>query len=284
MSRPQFRYKRQENQIRVNNRIRAREVRVIDGDGKMLGVMSIQDALALARDRAVDLVEISANANPPICKLVDIGRYRYETAKREKEAKKKQHGGKLKEIQIRPMISERDFQVKLDRAIGFFCNDMKVKLVLRFRGREMRFKEFGFEAVNKFIEKVALFATPDSPPRMVGRGITVMLNPLPRSKRAKNPKGEVSLEQLEAAELEDQIQQDQIDAGEEDFEDTADAAADELVDVEEEEQEGDEEELPSRKSGKKPTKKPIKRSGKKPEFENVVLDEIDLEISPKRKY
>ena len=84
MSRPQFRYKRQENQIRVNNRIRAREVRVIDGDGKMLGVMSIQDALALARDRAVDLVEISANANPPVCKLVDIGRYRYETAKREK--------------------------------------------------------------------------------------------------------------------------------------------------------------------------------------------------------
>lgn len=277
MSRPQFHQKRQENQIRVNNRIRAREVRVIDGDGKMLGVMSIQDALVLARDQAVDLVEISASANPPVCKLVDIGKYRYETSKREKEAKKKQHVSKLKEIQIRPMISEWDFQVKLDRAIGFFCNDMKVKLVLRFRGREMRFKEFGFEAVNKFIEKSALFATADSPPKMIGKGITVMLNPLPRNKRAKNPKGEISLEQLEAAELEDQIQQDALDAQEEDFEDTADVAADDIEGVDEDvEEEG----VTPKKSGKKP----IKKSGKTSEFGNAILDEINLEISPKHKH
>ncbi len=243
----------------------------------MLGVMSIQDALVLARDQAVDLVEISASANPPVCKLVDIGKYRYETSKREKEAKKKQHVSKLKEIQIRPMISEWDFQVKLDRAIGFFCNDMKVKLVLRFRGREMRFKEFGFEAVNKFIEKSALFATADSPPKMVGKGITVMLNPLPRNKRAKNPKGEISLEQLEAAELEDQIQQDALDAQEEDFEDTADVAADDIEGVDEDvEEEG----VTPKKSGKKP----IKKSSKTSEFGNAILDEINLEISPKHKH
>lgn len=274
MSRPQFHHKRQENQIRVNNRIRAREVRVIDGEGKMLGVMSIQDALVLARDQAVDLVEISASANPPVCKLVDIGKYRYETAKREKEAKKKQHVSKLKEIQIRPMISEWDFQVKLDRAIGFFCNDMKVKLVLRFRGREMRFKEFGFEAVRKFIEKSALFATADSPPKMVGKGITVMLNPLPRNKRAKNPKGEVSLEQLEAAELEDQLKQDELDAQNGDFEEIADEGTEELIDVEEE---TEEEDVSAKESGKKP----IKKSGKTSEFGNAILDEINLEISPK---
>jgi translation initiation factor IF-3 len=282
LSRPQFRYRRRENRIRVNNRIRAREVRVIDGDGKMLGVLSIQDALALARDHGVDLVEISGNATPPVCKLVDIGKYRYETAKREREAKKKQRTSKLKEVQIRPMISERDFQVKLDRAIGFFCNDMKVKLVLRFRGREMRFKEFGFEAVNKFIAKAAPFATPDSPPRAVGRGITVMLNPLPHNKRAKNPKGEVSLEQLEAAELEDQREQEELDAREEDFEDfedTEDTYEEEDTPESFEEEEDVEEKNPRKKGARKSSKK----AGKKPEFGSAILDDIDLEISPKQE-
>jgi len=204
-------------QIRVNNRIRAREVRVIDGDGKMLGVLPLQDAMNAAKARGVDLVEISPNANPPVCKLVEIGKYRYDAAKKSKEAKKKQNNNKLKEIQLRPGISERDFQVKLDRAISFFCNDMKVKLVLRFKGREMQHKEFGFQIVNDFIEQAKPFATNDSAPKIIGKGINVMLSPLPKNKRAKNPKGDVNIEQIEAEELEDQRRQgfdpdeDQVD-------------------------------------------------------------------------
>lgn len=256
MSYPQSRFNNHQSQIRVNNRIRAREVRVLDGEGKMLGVMSIQDALLLARNQGVDLVEISANATPPVCKLVDIGKYRYDAAKREKEAKKKQHAIKLKEIQVRPGISDWDFQVKLDRAIGFFCNDMKVKLVLRFRGREMQHKEFGFDTVNKFIEKAAPFASSDSAPKLVGRGITVMLNPLPRNKRAKNPKGEVNLEQLEAAELEDQRKLAELDAKDE-------AEATPVKEVEE--------------------KAPVQKQGKKSAFGAPLLDDINLEISPKSK-
>ncbi|MBO7107671.1 MAG: translation initiation factor IF-3 [Verrucomicrobia bacterium] len=240
----------QNNQIRVNAKIRAREVRVISGEGKMLGVMSVQNALVLAKEHGVDLVEISPNAVPPVCKLVNIGKYLYDAAKREKEAKKKQHTNKVKEIQIRPAISDRDMQVKLDRAIVFFCNDMKVKLVLRFKGREMQHKEFGFETVNKFIEKVTPFASADSEPKIVGKGITVMLNPLPRSRRAKNPKGEVNLQQLEEAELEDQRK---LDAEE----------------GEESSQNEPQEKNDSRKGGKKSS------------FGAPVLDEINLEISPK---
>ena len=248
---PQHRSNNQQNQIRVNAKIRAREVRVISGEGKMLGVMSVQNALVLAKEHGVDLVEISPNAVPPVCKLVNLGKYLYDAAKREKEAKKKQHTNKVKEIQIRPAISDRDMQVKLDRAIVFFCNDMKVKLVLRFKGREMQHKEFGFETVNKFIEKVTPFATADSEPKIVGKGITVMLNPLPRSRRAKNPKGEVNLQQLEEAELEDQRK---LDA---------------------------EEELQEENPQTEPEKSAQKKGSKKSTFGAPVLDEINLEISPK---
>lgn len=182
-----------DNQIRANNHIRAREVRVINGDGTMLGILSIQEALILARNRGVDLVEISSHATPPVCKLVDIGKFRYDAAKREKEAKKKQHTTKIKEIQLRPFISERDLQVKIDRAIGFFCNNMKVRLVLRFRGRELRFKDLGFEVVRNFIIRIAPFANAYDEPKFLGRSIIVMLTPLPRSRRAKNPKEEVDI-------------------------------------------------------------------------------------------
>lgn len=255
MSFPQRRGNDRQDQVRVNNRIRVREVRVISGDGKMLGVMNTQDAIALARSQGVDLVEISPNANPPVCKLVDIGKYRYDAAKREKEAKKNQHTNKLKEIQIRPMISERDFQVKMERAVGFFCNDMKVRLVLRFRGREMNHKEFGFEMVQNFIKAVSPFASADGEPKLQGKSINVMLTPLPRSRRAKNPKGEVSLEQLEKAELAEQQEMEKLDAAETSEEEVAPVA---------------------------PAPKVDKKQGKS-SFGVALLDEINLEISPKRR-
>ena len=176
--------------VRVNGKIRAREVRVIGPEGNQLGVMALADAINLARQHAVDLVEIAASANPPVCRLVDYGKYRYEQSKKEKEAKKHQHANKVKEIQLSPSIDPHDFGVKLSHAVDFLCEEMKVKVTLRFRGREMAHKEFGFQQVQKFIKDVAPYGHPDADPKLIGKGIVLMLSPLPRNKRAKHPKGE----------------------------------------------------------------------------------------------
>jgi translation initiation factor IF-3 len=173
---------------RVNGKIRAREVRVIDADKKQLGVLPLGEAINLARNQGVDLVEIAPNATPPVCRLVDFGKYRYEQAKQEKEARKHQHANKVKEVQLSPNIDPHDFGVKLQHAINFLCEDMKVKITLRFRGREMAHKEFGFQQVEKFIASLTLFGHPDAPAKLIGKGINVMLSPLPRAKRAKNPR------------------------------------------------------------------------------------------------
>ena len=174
--------------IRVNGKIRAREVRVIGDEGKQLGVMSLGDALNLARNEGVDLVEIAPNAVPPVCRVVDFGKYRYELAKKEKESKKHQHANVVKEVQLSPRIDPHDLQVKTNHAIDFLCEDMKVKVALKFRGREMAHTEFGFQVINKFIEGVAPWGHPDFQPKLVGRNINLMVSPLPRNKRAKNPK------------------------------------------------------------------------------------------------
>jgi translation initiation factor IF-3 len=174
--------------VRVNGKIRAREVRVIGTDGKQLGVLQLGDALNMARTAGVDLVEIAANATPPVCRLVDYGKYRYEQAKRDKESKKHQHANKVKEVQLSPKIDPHDLGVKIEHAIDFLCEDMKVKITLKFRGREMAHTEFGFQVINKFLAEVAPFGHPDFQAKLIGRGINVMISPLPRNKRAKNPR------------------------------------------------------------------------------------------------
>ena len=173
--------------LRVNGKIRAREVRVIGGDGKQIGVLPLNDALNLARQHGVDLVEISPNAVPPVCRLVEIGKFRYEQAKREKESKKHQHASTVKEIQLSPRIDPHDLGIKIVHAIGFLCEDMKVKISLKFRGREMAHTEIGFDVIKNFLEKIAPYGNRDFEPKLVGKGITVMVTPLPRNKRAKNP-------------------------------------------------------------------------------------------------
>ena len=174
--------------IRVNGKIRAREVRIIGVNGEQLGVLSLGDAINLARTNGVDLVEIAPNATPPVCRLVDFGKYRYELAKRDKDAKKHQHANKVKEIQLSANIDPHDFGVKLNHAIDFLCEDMKVKVTLRFRGREMAHKEVGFQQIQKFTTAVTPYGHPDAPPKLIGKGLNVMLSPLPRNKRAKNPR------------------------------------------------------------------------------------------------
>jgi translation initiation factor IF-3 len=173
--------------VRVNGKIRAREVRVIGVDGQQLGVIPLTDAINLARQHAVDLVEIAATAVPPVCRLVDFGKYRYEIAKKEKESKKHQHASIVKEVQLSPRIDPHDLGIKLTHAIDFLCEDMKVKIALKFRGRENAHTEVGFQVIHKFLADIAPYGHPDFPPKLIGKGINVMISPLPRNKRAKNP-------------------------------------------------------------------------------------------------
>ena len=195
MSRPFPRPRREFNQgPRINGRIRAREVRVLGPDGQQMGVMQLAEAIRAAQSFGVDLVEVSANAEPPVCRIVDFGKFRYEQNKREKESKKHQHGNKLKEVQLSASIDPHDFATKLQHAIEFFCEDMKVKVSLRFRGREMAHTEFGFKVVKDFIEKASPWAHADNDVRLQGRSINVMLSPLSKTRRAPNPYAGMSTE------------------------------------------------------------------------------------------
>lgn len=173
---------------RINGRIRAREVRVIGVDGQQVGILSLPEALQKAREHGVDLVEIASQANPPVCRLVDYGRFKYEQAKKEKENRRHQHAQKLKEIHLTPGIDPHDLKTKLHHAIDFLCEEMKVKVTLRFRGREMAHKEYGFQVVEQFLKELQPYALADAPAKLIGKGIFVMLTPLPRQKRAKHPR------------------------------------------------------------------------------------------------
>jgi translation initiation factor IF-3 len=186
--------------VKVNGKIRAREVRVIGLDGSQLGILPLGDALNLARASGVDLVEIAANAVPPVCRIVDFGKYRYEQSKREKESRKHQHATKVKEVQLSPKIDPHDLGVKVGHAIDFLCEDMKVKITLKFRGREMAHTEFGFQVVQKFLSDISAYGNPDFAPKLIGRGINVMISPLPRNKRAKHPRQDEHAEPSDLAE------------------------------------------------------------------------------------
>jgi translation initiation factor IF-3 len=174
---------------RRNGKIRAREVRVIDDAKQQLGVMSLNEALRLAQGKGLDLIEIAPNATPPVCRIVDYGKFLYEEAKRSKGAHARQSANIMKELQISPAIDPHDLATKRDHAIRFLCDDMKVRVKLRFRGRQKAHKEIGFEVVNQFVKDVAAYGQADAPPKMLGdRDLNVVLSPLPRSKRAKNPR------------------------------------------------------------------------------------------------
>lgn len=148
--------------------------------------MPLGDALRLANSKNLDLIEIAPNATPPVCRIVDYGKFRYEEAKKQKDSQK-QTGSKMKELQLSAVIDPHDFATKITHAIGFLCEDMRVRVKLRFKGRQKAHKEFGFEVVNKFVRELAPYAVADSPPKMLGdRDLNVVLTPLPREKRARN--------------------------------------------------------------------------------------------------
>jgi translation initiation factor IF-3 len=197
LSRPFFSRSRfsREPLHRRNGKIRAREVRVLDENKEQLGVMSLNDALRLAMTKGLDLVEIAPNATPAVCRIVDYGKFMYEEAKRHKDTAGRQSASKMKEIQLSPTIDPHDFGIKLGHAVDFLCEDMKVRVKLRFRGRQKAHTEFGFAVVNRFVKEAAAWGQADSPPKMLGdRDLNVVLSPLPRNKRAKHPTREESPE------------------------------------------------------------------------------------------
>ena len=151
--------------------------------------MSLNDALRLAQTKGLDLIEIAPNATPPVCRLANYGKFLYEESKRSKDARGSQSASRMKELQLSPTIDPHDLEVKRNHAIQFLCDDLKVRVKLRFKGRQKAHKEFGFEVVNKFVQDVALYGHADSPPKMLGdRDLNVVLTPLSRDRRAKNPR------------------------------------------------------------------------------------------------
>ena len=161
----------------INEEIRDKELRVIDTDGTMLGVMSRDEALALADERKLDLVNISPNANPPVCKILDYGKYKYDIQKREKEAKKKQKATQVKEIRLSTFIEEHDIQVKANTAYKFLKDGDKVKVSIRFRGREQGYASTGLAAMHKFAELVEEVGVVEKQPVFEGRNVHMVVAP-----------------------------------------------------------------------------------------------------------
>lgn len=157
--------------------IRAREVRVVDDEGGQLGILSIGDALAAAEQRGLDLVEVAPDAQPPVCRIMDYGKYKYQQSKRAAEAKKKQTKVEIKEVKMRPKTEEHDFLFKAKNARRFLEEGNKVKVTIMFRGREVTHPEFGQRLIERIVAEVADCGHPESQPSMAGRFMTMVLAP-----------------------------------------------------------------------------------------------------------
>ena len=165
--------------MRINEEIRAREVRVITADGEQLGIMSGRAAQQLAVERHLDLVEIAPTAKPPVCKIMDYGKFRYEQQKREKEARKKQKTFDIKEVKLRPGIEDHDFNVKYKNEVRFLEDGDKVKVTIMFRGRELSHPELGEVLLNKMAEQLKEIAIVERVPKLEGKNMIMIVAPKP---------------------------------------------------------------------------------------------------------
>lgn len=170
--------------IRTNEKIRAREVRVIDEQGEQLGIMPPFDALKIARERGLDLVEVSPNAVPPVCRIQDYGKYLYEKEKSDRAARKKQKVITIKEVKFSVTVDEHDYQTKKNQAVRFLNEGDKVKASLRFRGRQMAHRDLGYKIINRLITDIGEAGTVEFMPRMEGTTLHAILAP---SKKAEVP-------------------------------------------------------------------------------------------------
>jgi len=169
---------------RVNDRIRAPKVRVVNAEGEQLGVMSSRDALIKAKSVGLDLVEIAGQADPPVCKIIDYGKYKYTQAKLKKG--KSKTSTRMKEVKFRVGTGEHDYNIKLGRAETFLEGNHKVRFVLQFRGRENAHKELGFVVLKRIIEDLKTMAAVDQAPRLNGRAVAMILSPLPAHQRKRH--------------------------------------------------------------------------------------------------
>ena len=160
----------------INEQIRCKEVRVIGEEGQQLGVMALRDALNMAKDAGVDLVMVSPSANPPVCRIVDYGKFKYEQLRREKEAKKKQKTIDIKEVRLSPNIDTNDLKTKVNAARKFLSKGDRVKVTLRFRGREMAHMASSRHVLDDFAELLADVATVEKAPKIEGRSMTMFLS------------------------------------------------------------------------------------------------------------
>lgn len=163
---------------RINDRIRATEIRLIGAEGENVGVVSPERALVMAEDAGLDLVEISPNANPPVCKIMDYGKFKYETQKKEAEARKKQKTIEIKEIKFRPNTDNHDYEVKMRNVFKFLENGDKVKITLRFRGREMAHQELGRQLLERVAEDTKETGKVENFPKMEGRQMVMLIGPV----------------------------------------------------------------------------------------------------------
>lgn len=208
---------------RVNDRIRAPKVRVILATGEQLGVMSSREALAKAQMLGLDLVEIAAQSDPPVCKIVDYGKFKYEQSKLKKQ--KSKSSTKMKEIKFRPSTGQHDYRVKLSRAEGFLDTNHKVRCIVQFKGRENAHRDLGFDLLRRIIEDLKTMGQVDQQPHLSGRALAMIMAPLPQHQRKR--KFQLYHGDLIEDDDEDEADDELLD---EMAEDTADDVPDELPD------------------------------------------------------
>lgn len=171
------------NDLQINEEIRDKEVRLIDENGIQLGIVSIKEAMQRAEESDLDLVKIAPGSNPPVCRIMDYSKYVFDQKKKEKESRKNQKIVEVKEVRLSPNIGDHDFQVKLKNALKFLGEGNKVKVSVRFRGREMTHTELGREVLGKFAEGIAEVGVVDKAPKMEGRNMTMFLSPQGKAKQ-----------------------------------------------------------------------------------------------------
>ncbi len=164
----------------MNDRIRAAQVRLVDQDGTQVGIVSVQDALTRARDQDLDLVEVAPQANPPVCRIMDYGKYKYERDVRQKEARKKQQRVEVKEIKMRPKIDPHDYGTKKGHVVRFLNAGARVKVTIMFRGREMAHTELGRKLLDRLADDLKELATVDAFPKLDGRNMVMVVAPIKR--------------------------------------------------------------------------------------------------------
>ena len=198
------------NYIRKNDKIRAREVRVIGPDGDMLGVMPPEEAVKIAKSYGLDLVEVAANAQPPVCRILEFGKYKYELSKNKKN--KEKTAKRIKEAKFRPRIEEHDYITKLRRSEKFLHQGNKLKVTLMFRGREMEHINIGMDVVRRAINDLSGVGRPDDEPKLNGRFIIVNLSPLPTTQRMLKYNTAEEAEVEEPDDVDDEVSADEEDS------------------------------------------------------------------------